>query len=156
MANGLISWSTKRQSEASGGGTGMSEYKSYHHATMEIVWYCNILEELGMKQTSPVPLYTDSKAAIGTATNPVNQSKLRGLQTLYHSTRDMIEQGYIELIHVPTEEQVADIFTKPLPVKTFISLRRRVVAEPDYGKEYTRLHQREENNSRKRTRTSKA
>ncbi|GAV89120.1 hypothetical protein CFOL_v3_32539, partial [Cephalotus follicularis] len=37
--------------------------------------------------------------------------------------KDHIEKGDIELVFVPTEEQVADIFTKPLDEQTFSKFR---------------------------------
>jgi hypothetical protein len=41
----------------------------------------------------------------------------------YHFQRDNIEKGKIALIHVPTHDQLADIFTKPLEQETFTHLR---------------------------------
>ena len=119
----------------------MSEYKGFYHCSSEILWIRNILEELGFKQIDPTPMYTDSSSAIGTSENPVNQSSLRGIQTLYHATRDMIEQGHIEVIHVPAHEELADIFTKPLDAKTFISFRDQIVADPGNGERNTRMRQ---------------
>jgi hypothetical protein len=41
----------------------------------------------------------------------------------YHFLRDNVEKGNIDLIHVPTEKQFADILTKPLDQATFACLR---------------------------------
>jgi hypothetical protein len=41
----------------------------------------------------------------------------------YHFLRDNVEKGKITLIHVPTHDQLADIFTKPLDQATFTHLR---------------------------------
>jgi hypothetical protein len=41
----------------------------------------------------------------------------------YHFLRDNIEKGNIDLIHVPTEKQLANILTKPLYQATFARLR---------------------------------
>jgi hypothetical protein len=40
----------------------------------------------------------------------------------YHFLRDNVEKGKITLIHVPTHDQLADIFTKPLDQATFTRL----------------------------------
>jgi hypothetical protein len=40
----------------------------------------------------------------------------------YHFVRDNAEEGNIDLIHVPTEKQLADILTKPLNQATFARL----------------------------------
>jgi hypothetical protein len=41
----------------------------------------------------------------------------------YHFLRDNVEKGAIVLSHVPTQDQLADIFTKPLDKATFVRLR---------------------------------
>jgi hypothetical protein len=65
----------------------------------------------------------DSTSAISVAKNPVLHSKTKHLEVRYHFMRDNVEKGNIDLIHVPTEKQLADILTKPLDQTTFEYLR---------------------------------
>jgi hypothetical protein len=58
----------------------------------------------------------DSTSAFSVAKNPVLHSRTK------HS-RDNVEKGNIDLIHVPTEKQLVDILTKPLDQATFVRLR---------------------------------
>jgi hypothetical protein len=44
----------------------------------------------------------------------VLHSKTKHIEVRYHFLRDNVEKGKITLIHVPTHDQLADIFTKPL------------------------------------------
>jgi hypothetical protein len=53
----------------------------------------------------------------------VLHSKTKHIEVRYHFLRDNIEKGKIALIHVPTHDQLADIFTKPLYQETFTRLR---------------------------------
>jgi hypothetical protein len=53
----------------------------------------------------------------------VLHSKTKHIEVRYHFLRDNVEKGKIALIHVPTHDQLADIFTKPLDQATFTSLR---------------------------------
>jgi hypothetical protein len=53
----------------------------------------------------------------------VLHSKTKQIEVRYHFLRDNIEEGKIALIHVPTHDQLADIFTKPLDQATFTPLR---------------------------------
>jgi hypothetical protein len=39
----------------------------------------------------------------------------------YHFLGDNVEKGMIALIHIPTQDQLADIFTKPLDQSNFHS-----------------------------------
>jgi hypothetical protein len=53
----------------------------------------------------------------------VLHSKNKHIEVRYHFLRDNVEKGKIALIHVPTHDQLADIFTKPLDQETFTRLR---------------------------------
>ena len=64
---------------------------------------------------SKVPLLCDNESAIRMADNPVEHSR--------HFLRDHQQKGDIEVFHVSTENQLADIFTKPLDEKRFCKLR---------------------------------
>jgi hypothetical protein len=50
-------------------------------------------------------------------------SKTKPIEVRHHFLRDNVEKGNIDLIHVPTEKQLADILTKPLDQATFACLR---------------------------------
>jgi hypothetical protein len=53
----------------------------------------------------------------------VLHSRTKHIEVRYHFLRDNVEKGNIDLIHVPTEKQLADILTKPLDQATFARLR---------------------------------
>jgi hypothetical protein len=74
-----------------------------------------------------VPLQCDSTSAISVAKNPVLHSTTKHIEVRYHFLRDNVEKGKISLIHVPTHDQLADIFTKPLDQATFTRLRGSLV-----------------------------
>jgi hypothetical protein len=65
----------------------------------------------------------DSTSAISVAKNPVLQSRTKHIEVRYHFLTDNAKKGNIDLIHVPTEKQLADILTKPLDQATFARLR---------------------------------
>ena len=56
----------------------------------------------------------DNNSAILISKNPVLHSRTKHIEIRHHFIRDHIEKGDVELIHVDTRLQVADIFTKPL------------------------------------------
>jgi hypothetical protein len=53
----------------------------------------------------------------------VLHSRTKHIEVRYHFLRDNVEKGNIDLIHAPTEKQLADILTKPLDQATFARLR---------------------------------
>jgi hypothetical protein len=73
-----------------------------------------------------VPLQCDSTSDISVAKNPMFLSKTKHIEVRYHFLRDNVEKGKITLIHVPTHDQLADIFTKPLDLATFTRLRGKL------------------------------
>ena len=80
------------------------------------------LRDYGLEYTR-VPIFYDSTSAISVAKNPVHHSKTKHIEIRYHFLRDHYEKGDIDLIHVSSEEQLADILTKPLDQATFARLR---------------------------------
>ena len=47
-------------------------------------------------------------------TNPVFHYNSKHIEVRYHFIRDIVKKGVIKPKYVPTEEQVADVLTKPL------------------------------------------
>ena len=72
---------------------------------------------------SKIPLLCDNKSAIKLANNPVRHSRTKHIGIRHHFLRDHEGKGDIEIRHVDTEKQLADIFTKPLDESRFCALR---------------------------------
>ena len=73
-----------------------------------------------------VPLWCDNESAIKIAENPVQHSKTKHIEIRHHFIRDHVAKGNIELLHVNTDNQLADIFTKPLDEARFRELRHEL------------------------------
>jgi hypothetical protein len=61
-----------------------------------------MLSDFG-EECTHVPLMCDSMSAISVAKNPVLHSGSKHIEVRYHSLRDNIEKGNIDLVHVPIE-----------------------------------------------------
>ncbi|KAL2319255.1 hypothetical protein Fmac_028224 [Flemingia macrophylla] len=72
----------------------------------------------------------DNTAAINLLKNPVMHSRSKHIEIKHHFIRDYVHRGTFELMFINTEEQLADIFTKPLPEDRFVSLRLSLGLEP--------------------------
>nr|GFB07381.1 retrovirus-related Pol polyprotein from transposon TNT 1-94 [Tanacetum cinerariifolium] len=70
-----------------------------------------------------VPIFCDNTSAIAIFNNPVLHSRTKHIDIRYHFIRDYILKEDIELHFIPTEYQLADIFTKPLDEPTFTRLK---------------------------------
>jgi hypothetical protein len=73
-----------------------------------------------------VPLQCDNKSAIKIAKNPCEHSRTKHIDIRHHFLRDHNLKGDIEISHVRINDQVADIFTKPLDEKRFCELRNEL------------------------------
>ncbi|GJR50531.1 retrovirus-related pol polyprotein from transposon TNT 1-94, partial [Tanacetum coccineum] len=76
-----------------------------------------------------VPIFCDNTSAIAISNNPVLHSRTKHIDIIYHFIRDHILKGDIELYFIPTEYQLADIFTKPLDEPTFTRLKAELGME---------------------------
>nr|GEY68553.1 hypothetical protein [Tanacetum cinerariifolium] len=73
-----------------------------------------------------IPIYCDSKPAIAISCNPVQHFRMKHIAVRYHFIKEHVEKDTIELYFVNTDYQLADIFTKALPVDRFNYLVRRL------------------------------
>nr|GEU94442.1 hypothetical protein [Tanacetum cinerariifolium] len=73
--------------------------------------------------SSRISIFT---AAIAISCNPVQHSRTKHIDVRYHFNKDKVEKGIVELFFVGTEYQLADLFTKALPVERFQYLVRRI------------------------------
>ena len=70
-----------------------------------------------------IPIMFDNTSAIMISKNPVLHSRTKHIEIRHHFIRDHVERGDIELIHIDTKNQIADIFTKPLSTQQYLELR---------------------------------
>jgi hypothetical protein len=81
-----------------------------------------ILRNFG-REFNKIPLLCDNDSAIKLANNPLQHSRTKHIDIKHHFLRDHEAKGDIELFHVTTKNQLADIFTKPLDETRFCFLR---------------------------------
>jgi hypothetical protein len=68
-------------------------------------------------------VYVDNRSVIVLAKNPVYHERSKHINTCHHSIREYVENKEVKLISCKTNDQVANIFTKPLKRETFIRLK---------------------------------
>nr|GEW22886.1 retrovirus-related Pol polyprotein from transposon TNT 1-94 [Tanacetum cinerariifolium] len=66
-----------------------------------------------------IPIFCDNPDAIVISNNPVLHLRIKHIDIRYHFIEDHILERDIELHFIPTQYQLADIFTKPLDETTF-------------------------------------
>jgi hypothetical protein len=101
---------------------GCDKYVAAGQCCAQLLWMRQTLRDFGYN-LSKVPLLCDNESAIRIADNPVEHSRTKHIDIWHHFLRDHQQKGDIKVFHVSTENQLADIFTKPLDEKTFCRLR---------------------------------
>jgi hypothetical protein len=121
LGRSLVSWSSKKQTSVALS-TAEAEYVVAGQCCAQLLWMRQTLRDFGYN-LSKVPLLCDNESAIRMADNPIEHSRTKHIDIRHHFLRDHQQKGDIEVFHISTENQLADIFTKPLDEKTFCRLR---------------------------------
>ncbi|WVZ75275.1 hypothetical protein U9M48_023347 [Paspalum notatum var. saurae] len=121
LGTSLFSWSSRKQASVSLSTT-EAEYIAAASCCSQLLWMKATLSDFGLR-FGRIPLLVDSTSAISVAKNPVLHSVTKHIDMRFHFLRDHYEKGDIDLVHVVTQNQLADIFTKPLEFGAFVHLR---------------------------------
>lgn len=125
LGNCLVSWLSKKQSSISLS-TAEAEYIAAALCCAQVLWMKQTLQDIQVKYDEPIPILCDNTSAINISKNPVMHSKTKHIPIKYHFLREHVAEKDVRLEYVGTKEQIADIFTKPLPRETFEYLRQKL------------------------------
>jgi hypothetical protein len=121
LGRSLMSWSSKKQTSVAPS-TAEAESVAAGQCCVQLLWMRQTLQDFGYN-LSKVPLLCDNESAIRLADNPVEHSRTKHINIRHHFLRDHQQKGDINIYHISTENQLPDIFTKPLDEKTFCRLQ---------------------------------
>jgi histone deacetylase 1/2 len=116
LGSNLVSWSARKQATVSRSST-EAEYKAVANATAEIMWIQTLLMELGIRAPRAAKLWCDNIGAKYLSANPVFHARTKHIEVDYHFVRERVARKLLDIEYVSTKDQVADGFTKPLPVR---------------------------------------
>jgi len=117
-----VSWSSKKQPIVTLSNT-EAEFVAATSCACQAIWLRRILEELQLKQEGATTIFCDNSSAINLSKNPVLHGKSKHIDVKYYFLRDLCNEGKFELKYCPSEEQLADIFTKSFKLYSFLNLR---------------------------------
>ena len=85
-----------------------------------------MLADLTGRSAEKFRLYIDNKSAIALSKNLVHHDRSKHIDIKFHHIRLCIEENKVEVDHVRTNEQLADILTKALGRTRFIEMREKL------------------------------
>eukprot|EP00253_Pinus_taeda_P027431 PITA_27431 len=98
-----------------------AEYIAASMASCEAVWLRKLFSELFGFTLDTTVILCDNQSWIHLSENPVFHERSKHIDIMYHYIRDMVQRGAIRLQHIGTDEQVANILTKPLRKVKFLT-----------------------------------
>ena len=121
----MISWFSKIQFSVSFSTT-EAKYIAACSTCCEAIWLQKLMSGIFDMELDTTLLLFDNQSCIKMAENPVFHDELKHIEIRYFYIRDMVQKGAIKLQYVGTDEQVADILTKPLSRMKFEYFRDKL------------------------------
>jgi histone deacetylase 1/2 len=121
----LVSWSSRKQPTVSRSST-EAEYKAIANGTAEVTWLQSVLRELGIYQAKAPVLWCDNLGATFLTANPVFHARTKHIEIDFHFVRERVAQRMLQIRFISSKDQLADIFTKPLPLPLFEACKRNL------------------------------
>nr|GEU45450.1 ribonuclease H-like domain-containing protein [Tanacetum cinerariifolium] len=96
-----------------------AEYRNVVNVVAETCWLRNLLRELHTLLSSTTLVYCDNVNVVYLSSNPVQHRRTKHIEIDIHFVRDLVAAGQVRVLHVPSCNQFADIFTNGLPSALF-------------------------------------
>ena len=116
LGSNLVSWSARKHDTVSRSST-EAEYKALANATAEVMWIQTLLYELGIKTPQAARLWCDNIGATYLSANPVFHARTKHIEVDFHFVRERVARKLLDIKFIPTGDQLADGFTKPLTTR---------------------------------------
>lgn len=107
----IVSWKTKKQQTVALS-TCEAEYVALAATIQEALYLTQLLKDMDHGFVRTAKVFEDNQGTICLAKNPVNRQRSKHVDIKYHFIRSNVLQGKIVLVYCPTDNMVADVFTK--------------------------------------------
>ena len=129
MNGGPVCWRSTRQ-KIIAQSTAESEIISATDAGKDVIHQRLLLKELGYPDqiSEPTVLFEDNLSCIYLARNLKSRRTAKHFEVRLRFLQQMVLDQEIQFVHIGTQDQIADMLTKPLPDSQFMNLRDRMMA----------------------------
>ena len=110
----VVSYGSKRQQCIATSSTD-AEIMAASHTALEIMYVRGLLQEMGADISEPTTLWVDNSGAVALSKDLKSCQRSRHIERRYLKVRELVAQGHIVVKYIPTESNVSDALTKPLP-----------------------------------------
>jgi hypothetical protein len=123
MGSTAFTWLSKKQPIVTLS-TCEAEYVAAFSCVCHSLWLHKLLKEMNFSQEKATNIRVDNKSAIELAKNPMYHERSKHIDVHFHFIREHVKNDDVEMTHVANRDQVADIFTKPLPIELFNKFKK--------------------------------
>jgi hypothetical protein len=74
----------------------------------------SVMSEVGFPQLKPTWLYGDNTGAIALTKNTKHNARVKHIDIQHHYIREQVDDGDIIVDHIPSADNLVDVFTKTL------------------------------------------
>lgn len=113
LSGGAVAWSSIKQTTCVSS-TMEAEYIALNEAGKETVFLYEVLQAMDPQDRLPITLYEDNLGTVQFTENPQFHKKSKHIDNRYHYVRQLLEDNIIEIEHIGSGQQAADMLTKPL------------------------------------------
>ena len=134
----LVSWQSKRQPTIATS-THEAEIIAMSLVAREGIWQRKLLTEMGIfaenelmvtkGRLNPTPLLSDNKASVFTANNPTTGERSKHIDVHDLKVREYVNSGELRVVHIRTDYNVSDFFTKGLTIQKYAIFRDYLMGE---------------------------
>ncbi|KAL9405105.1 hypothetical protein Peur_002077 [Populus x canadensis] len=125
LSGGVVSWSSKKQPIVTLSTT-EAEFVATTACACQAVWMRRILEKLNHEQEGCTILMCDNSSTIKLSRNPIMHGRSKHIDVRFHFSRDLTQDKVLELMHYGSQDQVANLLTKPIKLQTFKNLQEQL------------------------------
>jgi hypothetical protein len=125
LGSAMISWASRKQKSVALN-TAEAEYIAACDACTEAVWLRKLVSGLFDQVLDSTVIYCDNQSCVKLSENPVFHDRSKHIEIKYYFLRDKVQRGEVVLQYISTDEQTADILTKPLSKIKFAYLRDKL------------------------------
>ena len=108
-----IAWKSKKQSLTTLSST-EAEYVALSQCACELKFLFQLLNELGVSLQIPIVIHEDNAGTLFIVNNPMVGQRTKNIDTRYHFVRELVEENILQVIHISTDSNPADLFTNNL------------------------------------------
>ncbi|XP_057747987.1 uncharacterized mitochondrial protein AtMg00810-like [Arachis stenosperma] len=113
LGTNLVTWSSRKQRTVSRSST-EAEFWALADAMTDTIWLQKLLLEMRLPPGPAPTMFCDNQSTVLMTRNPVLHSRSKYFEIDLHFVRNIVVQQLAHVVHIPSQDQFADILTKLL------------------------------------------